>query len=181
MSAGALVLIGFMGTGKSSAGREVAERLRLERFDTDEMVTRRFGMPVTRIFRDFGEAAFREAETEALASIPAGPSIVIPGGGAILTDVNRAHCRRLGTIAWLTADEETIFRRVSRRPSRPLLQTENPRATLAELLAARQTLYRELADFEIDTTSLDHAAAASALIARWHALVPDAFGAPENP
>lgn len=159
-----------MGTGKSSVGRAVAERLRLPRFDTDQLVSARFGLPITAIFEQFGELDFRAAEEQVLAEIDgAQPAIVVTGGGILLRAQNVERCRQLGIVAHLTAEEETIFGRVSRRPSRPLLQTENPRARMCELLAQRLPLYRALADFEVDTGGLTHAEAADALIAGWNA------------
>ncbi|MDQ6808855.1 MAG: shikimate kinase [Verrucomicrobiota bacterium] len=169
MAGSALVLIGFMGTGKSSVGRAVAERLRLPRFDTDELVSARFGLPISAIFEQFGELDFRAAEQQVLAEVDGKePAVVVTGGGILLRAQNVERCRQLGVIAHLTADEQTIFDRVSRRPSRPLLQSENPRARMCELLAQRLPLYRALADFEINTGGLTHAEAADALIAGWN-------------
>ncbi len=165
----ALVLIGFMGSGKSSVGRIVAERLGLPRFDTDEMVSAQMRLPIAEIFARSGEAAFRESESSALTALAGdAPAVIVTGGGMVLRPENAEHCRTLGTIACLTADEETVFRRVSRRPSRPLLKTDNPRATLSELFQERRPLYHALADFEIDTTSLSHAEVADILISRWN-------------
>lgn len=166
MAGRALVLIGFMGSGKSSVGRLVSERLSVPRFDTDELVSAQMRLSISEIFSRFGEEHFRDAESEALAALSGTEaSVIVTGGGIVLRPANVERCKTLGTIAFLTADEETIFRRVSRRSSRPLLQTENPRTTLSELFQQREPLYRALADFEIDTTSLDHSAVADALMA----------------
>lgn len=161
----AIVLIGFMGAGKSSAGRTLARITGFPRFDTDEMVSARFGRPISEIFSEFGERAFREAETDALEELSDdAPSIIVTGGGIVLRPANVELLRRLGRLVYLQADEETLFRRVSRRSTRPLLQTENPRATLAELLHVRLPLYREAADFQVETSRLTHDEVAEAII-----------------
>lgn len=152
-----IVLIGFMGAGKSSAGKALARRTGLPRFDTDEIVSTRFGLPVTEIFARFGEEEFRDAETEALGQLSgATPAIIVTGGGIVLRPENVKMLRALGRVVSLDADEETLFRRISRRATRPLLQTENPRATLVELLRVREPLYREAADVRLDTSRLTH-------------------------
>jgi shikimate kinase len=167
----AIVLIGFMGSGKSSAGRILARKTGWARFDTDEIVAARFGRPIAEIFEEFGEEKFRDAESETLEGLSAdGTSVVVTGGGIILRPGNVEFLRRLGTVAYLEADEETLFRRISRRGTRPLLQTENPRATLAELLHIRLPLYRQAADFHIDTSRLTHEEVAEAVIKNMESL-----------
>ena len=152
----AIVLIGFMGSGKSSVGRELAARTGLPRYDTDEMISARYGLSIAEIFAQHGEEAFRAAETEALAQVPAFRAIVVPGGGIVLREENVARLREFGIVVHLTADEETLFERVSRRQTRPLLQTENPRGTLSEMLCVREPLYHQAADLTVDTSELRH-------------------------
>lgn len=152
----AIVLIGFMGAGKSSIGRHLARRTNLPLYDSDEMISARFGLNITEIFKQFGEAEFRAAETEALAQIPARAAIVVTGGGAVLQPKNVATLRNLGIVVKLAGDEETLFERVSRRATRPLLQTKNPRATFSEMLRQREPLYHDAADFTVDTSLLNH-------------------------
>jgi len=160
-----IVLIGFMGAGKSSAGRALARRTGLPRFDTDEIVSARFGLPVTEIFAQFGEEQFRDAETEALRQLSSGtPAIIVTGGGIVLRPENLKILRELGSVISLEANEETLFRRISRRMTRPLLQTENPRTTLTELLRKREPLYREAADIRLDTSRLTHDGVAEAIL-----------------
>ena len=150
----AIVLIGFMGSGKSSVGRELAARTGRPRYDTDEMVAARYGLSIGKIFAQHGEEAFRAAETEALAQVPERPAIVVTGGGIVLRAGNVERLRRFGIVVHLTADEETLFERASRRQTRPLLQTENPRQTLSELLRVRAPVYQQVADLTIDTSEL---------------------------
>ena len=153
----AIVLIGFMGAGKSSVGRTLARMTGLARFDTDEVVANRFGLSISEIFETHGEAKFREAETDALRELSGkGQAIIVTGGGIILRPENIELLHELGTIFYLSADEETLFARISRRTTRPLLQTANPRETLRQLLAARLPLYRGVADVEVDTSRLKH-------------------------
>ena len=152
-----IVLIGFMGSGKSSAGRILERKTGWPRFDTDEMISARFGRPIGEIFAEFGEEKFRDAETEALKQLStATPAVFVTGGGIVLRAGNIELLRRMGTIVHLEADEEALFRRVSRRTTRPLLQTENPRATLGELLRVRLPLYRQVADVHVDTSGMTH-------------------------
>jgi shikimate kinase len=153
----AIVLIGFMGAGKSSVGRTLARMTGLPRFDTDEVVAARFGLTVSEIFETQGEEAFREAEAEALRELAdRRGAIITTGGGILLRPENADLVRELGTVVYLDADEETLFRRINRRATRPLLRTENPRATLTELLRVRLPLYRAAADIEVDTSFLTH-------------------------
>jgi shikimate kinase len=135
------------------------------RIDTDEMVTARFGRPIAEIFADFGEDTFRDAESEVVGQLSgAAPAVIVTGGGIVLRASNVESLRRVGTLVHLEADEETLFRRVSRRSTRPLLQTENPRATLAELLRLRLPLYRDAADVQVDTSRLTHEEVAEAVL-----------------
>jgi shikimate kinase len=153
----AIVLIGFMGAGKSSVGRTLARMTGLPRFDTDEMVAARYSLTISEIFERHGEAVFREAETEALRELTGkAQAIIVSGGGIVTRPENIDLLRALGTVIFLAADEQALFRRISRRTTRPLLRTENPRATVTALLEKRLPLYRDAADIEIDTSTLTH-------------------------
>jgi len=160
-----IVLIGFMGAGKSSTGMALAQKTGLPRFDTDEIVSARFGLSVPEIFAAFGEEGFRDAETEALRQFsPEISAIIVTGGGIVLRPGNVQLLRALGVVVNLEASEETLFRRISRRAGRPLLQTEHPRATLTELLRVREPLYRAAADVQLDTSRLTHDEVAGAIL-----------------
>jgi shikimate kinase len=161
-----IVLIGFMGAGKSSTGRALARKTGLPRFDTDEIISNRFGLSVTEIFVQYGEEEFRNAETETLRQLSeaASSAVIVTGGGIVLRPENVAMLRKLGGVVSLEADEETLFSRISRRPTRPLLQTENPRSTLAELLRVRAPLYHAAADVRLDTSRLTHDEVADAIL-----------------
>jgi shikimate kinase len=163
----AIVLVGFMGAGKSSVGRTLARITGLSRFDTDEMVAARFGLTIPEIFAAHGEEKFRDAETSALRELSGkGQAIIVTGGGIVLRAENVALLQELGTIVYLSADEETLFSRISRRSTRPLLQTPNPRLTVSELLAKRRQFYRDAADLEVDTSALKHDEVARTILNR---------------
>ena len=148
-----IVLIGMMGAGKSAVGRCLQQRFGFSRFDTDQMVTSKFGMPVSEIFSKHGEDKFRDAETETLQALAAsGPAVIVTGGGIVLREQNLDLLRRLGAVAWLQADEATLFKRASRTGNRPLLQHENPRGAFARILQARMPLYAKVADIRVDTS-----------------------------
>jgi shikimate kinase len=167
-----IVLIGMMGAGKSSVGRVLSRRLRLPRFDTDELLAAEHGMPVAQVFTTLGEERFRDAETTVLRKLDATEmAVIVTGGGVVLRSENLPLLRGLGTTIWLKADEEKLFRRVSRRNSRPLLQTADPRQTLRELLAKREPLYAAAADLVVDTSTAMQDEVASHILEALHANV----------
>jgi shikimate kinase len=160
-----IVLIGFMGTGKSAAGRVLARKTGRPHLETDEIVSARFGLSISEIFTAFGEEKFRDAETEAIQQFSQEiPAIIVTGGGIVLRAANVELLRALGIVVNLEADEETLFHRVSRRAIRPLLRTENPRTALVELLRAREPLYHSAADIRLDTSYLTRDEVADAIL-----------------
>jgi shikimate kinase len=153
-----VVLVGFMGSGKSSVGRLVARTLGGRFVDTDRLVVDRAGREITEIFAKEGEAFFRQEESRALRSLLGGGGLVVATGGGIVTvPENLPSLRQLGFVVWLTASEEVIWERVSRTTKRPLLRTENPRETMRALLEKRSPLYAAVAEMTVDTTGLTHA------------------------
>jgi shikimate kinase len=152
-----IVLIGFMGAGKSSIGCRLEDRTGLPKFDTDELIAAEFNLPIARIFEVYGEQVFREAETATLRKLDSNClSIIITGGGILLQPGNGELLRELGSVVYLQADAETLFQRASRRRSRPLLQGDNPRETMNRLLQSREPLYQKYADVTVDTSRLSH-------------------------
>ena len=148
-----VVLIGFMGAGKSAVGRELAHQTKLTRHDTDEIIRMRFGISIPEIFAQQGENIFRDAETDALRDLKGRSGLIlVTGGGIVLRDENVRLLRSMGMTIWLDAPEEILWRRASRRQNRPLLQTLNPRAQFTSLLRARLPLYQSAADHRIDTS-----------------------------
>ena len=161
-----IVLIGFMGSGKSAAGRQLEKRTGWPRYDTDAIIAHRFGCTISEIFAQHGEEEFRQRETEVLLGLPDRPMIVVTGGGIVLRMENVQRIRELGTVVNLAADEQTLLERVSRRATRPLLNAPNPAARLRELLSLRAPLYREAADFTLDTSHLTHDGVVEAILSR---------------
>jgi shikimate kinase len=156
-SAKSIVLIGFMGAGKSSVGRFLERRTGLARMDTDDIISSKLGLSIPEIFSKHGEASFRDAETETLRQLsPDRPSIIVTGGGIVLRQENVDLLKRLGAVVWLDASEKTLFQRASRRGQRPLLQTANPRKSFSDLFRKRRPLYKRAADVRVDTSSLSH-------------------------
>lgn len=154
MGHGNIFLVGMMGSGKTTLGRSLAQRLHHPFIDTDRVLVERTGVPVTTIFEIEGEAGFRKRESAILAELAqADDQVIATGGGAILAPDNRATMRSGGTVIYLRARIEHLWERTRHDSSRPLLQTADPRATLMELLEARDPLYREAAHIIVDTGS----------------------------
>jgi shikimate kinase len=150
-----LVLVGMMGTGKSTVGRIVAERLGVAFHDTDDLVEQRAGRSVRDLFRDEGEDAFRRLETEVLVDALAAeePAVVAAAGGVVLRPENRAALAAADArVVWLCAEPETLLERVRNGMHRPLLD-DDPEGTLRRMHADREPLYREVADAIV---SVDH-------------------------
>jgi shikimate kinase len=146
-----IVLIGFMGTGKSLVGKVLEEKTGFRRSDTDEIISSKLKMPIEEIFSTHGEEYFRDLETETLRSLSGEePAVVVTGGGIVLRGENVDLLKQMGTVVWLDADEATLRARIHRLSDRPLLRTANPGATLSELLAAREPLYRKVGDLRVD-------------------------------
>jgi shikimate kinase len=172
MTSRSIVLIGMMGAGKSSVGRCLQRRTGLARFDTDEIVSSKFGLSISEIFSTHGERRFREVEAQALVELAAGEAtIIVTGGGIVLRQENVDLLKRLGTIVWLDANEETLFERASRRSNRPLLQTEDPRTTFSEMLRARTPHYAKVADIRVDTSALTRDEVADVILSKVKELV----------
>jgi shikimate kinase len=147
-----IILIGFMASGKSTVGREIASELGFEFVDTDDCIVSKDGRTIPGIFAESGEAAFRRLESAALESLAGRRGLVIStGGGIVLDPRNRERLKQLGFVAWLDAPEKDIVERVSRNRNRPLVQTENPAETVARLLRERRPRYAETADLALET------------------------------
>jgi shikimate kinase len=153
-----IILIGFMGSGKSTVGRELHAILGYPLVDTDAVIEARAGKPISRIFAEDGETVFRDQETGLLRELadtaPAG-HIIATGGGVVIRPENRACLRHLGYVVWLHAPVSVILKRTGRSSHRPLLETENPAEFVTTLLAQREPWYRESAHLQLDTAGLD--------------------------
>lgn len=148
-----IVLVGMPGSGKSSAGRQVARRFGLPFIDSDHLIESDIGMPIKDYFAQQGEEAFRDLETATLRRIAEDPRqcVLSTGGGSVLRPENRALLREKGTVLYLRASPDEIYRRLRHDTKRPLLQVADPRAKLQELFQARDPLYRETAHYVIET------------------------------
>ncbi len=146
-----IVLTGFMGTGKTEVGRELARLLDMKLIDVDAELERSQKMTIKEIFKQFGEPGFREIETEIIIKISENKNIIIStGGGAVLKQENMDVLRKNGIIVCLIATPETILSRTGNSNDRPLLQVENPIERIKGLLDFRRPFY-ERADIMIDT------------------------------
>lgn len=138
-----IALIGMPGGGKSSAGRQMAARLRWPFVDSDAVIEHRLGCRIRDFFAREGEAAFRDVEQQVLVGLLAAPgsSIIATGGGVVLRPANRAALQAAATVVYLRSSAETLHRRLRHDKQRPLLQVADPRARLHELYAERDPLY----------------------------------------
>jgi shikimate kinase len=153
---GGLVLVGYRGTGKTTVGRILADRLGLPFVDADAELEARAGRPIARIFDERGEAGFREEEAALIEELGGRMGLVLAtGGGAVLRESNRRVLRRLGTVVWLTAEPAAIVARLRDDPAgRPALTPMGLLDEVASVLERRRALYREVADFEVATDGL---------------------------
>ena len=151
-----IVLIGLMGSGKTTVGRIVAQMIGFQFVDTDAMIVETAGKTIPEIFASEGEAGFRLRESAALRSLLGKRGCVIATGGGIITQPrNPPILRHLGYIVWLDADPERLARRTAMNSNRPLLAgEEDPKAKLERLLTERKPLYKSLADLRIQTAEL---------------------------
>ena len=151
---GSLFLIGPMGAGKSTIGRQLSKQLKRPFHDSDHEIENRTGVDIPLIFELEGESGFRKREAAVIDELTQLPDIILAtGGGAILDPVNRQHLHERGTVIYLHTSVDQQLSRTARDRNRPLLQTDNPRARLEALMTVREPLYREIADLVIDTDS----------------------------
>jgi shikimate kinase len=152
-----VVLVGMMGAGKSTIGRRLAARLGLRFMDADvEIEVAHAGMTIPEIFATHGEPYFRDGEARVIARLlDGGPAVIATGGGAFMREETRNRIRDKAVSLWLKADIDVIMKRVKRRADRPLLQTEDPVATVSRLLEAREPVYRT-ADLTIASRDVPH-------------------------
>ena len=152
MKSGAVFLVGPMGAGKSTIGRLLAETLRFEFCDVDREIEERSGVDIPWIFDMEGEEGFRDREESMLSELSDGSQVVIStGGGAVLRSVSRKLMVARGTVIYLKTSVEEQVRRTARDRKRPLLQNGDPGTTLRNLMALREPLYEEIADYTVLT------------------------------
>ena len=149
-----IVLVGFMGTGKTAAGKLLAKRMEMKYISTDEVIEDRERRSINDIFKKNGEAYFRRTESEVVKKVSQLDKFIIDaGGGVVLDEENIQNLKKNGKIVCLKASAEVILERTKRYRTRPLLNTEDPKAKVEELLNFRALFYAR-ADFSVDTTNL---------------------------
>ena len=150
-----IVLVGFMGTGKTTVGKILAKQLGMKYISTDEIVEDKERRSINEIFKKSGEPYFRRLEKEVVKNVAQLNKFVIDaGGGVVLDEENIQNLKRNGKIICLSASAEVILERTKRYHHRPLLNTENPKEKIEELLKSRAPFYAK-ANFSIDTINLN--------------------------
>jgi len=147
-----IFLVGPMGAGKSTIGRQLAEALSFQFEDSDHEIQRRTGVDIPTIFEYEGEEGFRNREQQVIAEMTSQEGIVLAtGGGSVLREVNRQNLTARGVVIYLHCSPEQQFARTNRDRNRPLLQTEDPLERLRAIMFEREPLYRQVADMVIST------------------------------
>lgn len=146
-----IYLVGLMGAGKTTVGRQLAKRLNRRFVDADQEIEARTGVRIPVIFEIEGEAGFRQREAQVIGALCRERDLVVAtGGGAVLDVANRESLKGSGLVIYLSASPEILFKRTCQDRNRPLLQVADPLARLRELHAQRDPLYRELADLVVE-------------------------------
>ncbi len=145
-----IVLVGIMGAGKSTVGKNLADRLGMRFFDADQEIERAAGCTITDFFEKYGEVEFRKGEERVISRILAGePCVLATGGGAFMSEATRLLIKKMATSVWLRVSFEVLAKRLEKRSDRPLLQTTDPQQTLKALIKKRYPIYND-ADFIVD-------------------------------
>ena len=149
-----ITLVGFMGTGKTTVGRILADKLGYRFIDVDEEIEREQCVSISHIFSEMGEPYFRQLERVLIKTLSLREGLVISaGGGAVVDESNIEAMKQGGTLVCLTASPDEIMKRVGKSNNRPLLQVPDPMAKIMELMSKREPFYRK-ADFMVDTTMM---------------------------
>ena len=147
-----IVLVGLMGAGKSTVGRHLAKRLKMEFHDSDHAIEERTGVNISTIFEIEGEKGFRIREEQMIAELCQHENIILAtGGGSILSATTREIIQETSDVIYLSTTAEQLFMRIRHDKSRPLMQTDKPLDTLKNLLKEREPYYREVASSIIKT------------------------------
>ena len=147
-----IILIGYMGCGKTSLGKKLSYKERIALLDTDKMIEQKQGMTITEIFDKKGEGAFRIMETECLKEIMEYSEryVISVGGGLPMKEENRKLLKELGTVVYLRARPDTIYERLKNDTSRPLLRGDDPKGKIEDMIGQRGPVYELAADCIID-------------------------------
>ncbi|MCM1273024.1 MAG: shikimate dehydrogenase [Clostridium sp.] len=151
-----IILVGYMGSGKTTVGKYIANRYGYDFLDTDEYIVKKEGMSINEIFAQKGEEYFRKLETDSLRELDGiRHTVISTGGGLPVRTENAELLRALGTVYYLSADAETIYERIKDDDGRPLLQVKNPKKKIEEMLKEREGAYNDAADVVINTAGKD--------------------------
>lgn len=165
-----ILLVGMMGSGKSTVGRRLAARLGLPFYDADEEIEKAAGLTISEIFERYGEAHFRDGERRVIARLIEGPRCVIAtGGGAFAQDATRAAILARGLAIWLDVPIPVLVERVSRRNHRPLLHGRDPVQVITDLMDKRAPAYAE-AHLRVCCDASPHSRAVDAVLAAMEGL-----------
>ncbi|MBI4743616.1 MAG: shikimate kinase [Actinobacteria bacterium] len=146
-----IVLVGFMGCGKSTVGKKLAQKLKRKFIDTDALIEEKTRKRIKDIFKRIGETAFRQAETEVIKEIEDFDNVVIAcGGGAVLRNRNVKSLKKNGIIIYLKADPSILFNRVKHTNKRPLLNTRHPEEQFYKIFSKRAEIYENIADIIVE-------------------------------
>lgn len=144
-----IILIGYMGCGKTTLGKKISYRERIAMLDTDKMIEQRQKKTISEIFDEDGEPAFRQMETECLKEIMeySDRYVVSVGGGLPMKEENRELMKKLGTVVYLKARPETIYGRLKNDTTRPLLRGDDPQGKIRTMIETRNPAYEDAADY----------------------------------
>ena len=147
-----IILVGFMGSGKSAVGRGLAKRLGVRFVDIDELIVRREGRGIAKVFAEAGEPYFRKIEKQITLEVcqRQDPCVIATGGGTLMDSDSRAALKKAGTLIWLKVSPQKALERTQDHPVRPLLKEAVPLNKMTLLLAVREPVYAQ-ADFAVDT------------------------------
>ena len=167
-----IYLIGLMGAGKTTIGRQLARALKLPFYDSDKAIEENTGVDIPTIFEFEGEQGFRDREEKMLKQLTKMQGIVLAtGGGSILRSENRKLLKENGFVVYLQCSVDKILERTRRDTQRPLLNTENPRERIETLLTEREPLYIACADFKIDTGALPSKTVVNHILEAYHSAI----------
>ena len=151
-----IILIGYMGSGKSTVGRKAAKAVKYSFLDTDDLIEKEEGMTIAKLFEEKGEPYFREKETETIKRLIAEPkgNIIATGGGLPMKAGNAELLKELGTVIYLKAETDTLVKRLSGDTARPLLKNGDLREKIETMLAVRGPVYEACADVVLQTDNM---------------------------
>jgi shikimate kinase len=151
-----VILIGFMGCGKTTVGHLLARQLGFHFIDTDQLIVKKAHRSIPTIFEQEGEAGFRALESSILDDLTTSTdrAVIATGGGIVTVPDNIPKLRDLGFVIWLNPPEDILFQRIMRNHDRPLMRTPNPRQTVRDLMVIRRPLYTSAAHMDVDVSDV---------------------------